>query len=99
MDERRGTPEENDYVETSAEHDGRGRAEFAHPGDPDIDDEESLDSDLFSGADNDFDTNEHIDTLEIDDPEVTADDLDTEDLHRTETEAELEQLLASDTED
>jgi hypothetical protein len=91
MNERRGTPEENDYVDISAEHDGRGRAEFVHPGDPDIDDEESLDSDLFSGADNDFDTDEDIDTLEIDDPEVTADDLDTEDLHHTETVTELEQ--------
>lgn len=91
MNERRGTPEENDYVEISAEHDGRGQAEFVHPGDPDIDDEESLDSDLFSGADNDFDTDDDIDTLEIDHPEVTADDLDTDDLHRTETVAELEQ--------
>jgi len=99
MNERRDTSDQDDYVEIAAEHDGRGRAEFVHPGNPDIDDEESLDSDLFSGADNDFDTDDDIDTLVIDDPEVTADDLDAEDLHRTETVDELEEDLASDTED
>ncbi len=99
MNERRGTPGEDDYVEVSADHDGRGRAEFTHPGDPDVDDEESLDSDLLDGTDNKFDLDEDIDTLEIDDPEIAADDLDTEDLYRTESEDEFEEELANDTED
>lgn len=99
MNERRGTPEEDDYVEVSADHDGRGRAEFIHPGNPDVDDEESLDSDLLDGTDNEFDMDKDIDTLAIDDPENTADDLDTEDLYRTETQEELEEELAHDTED
>jgi hypothetical protein len=71
--------EDDDFVEVSTELDGRGDAEFTNPGDPLVDDEESIDGDLLDGTDNDFDTADDIDTLEIDDPDAKADDLDDDD--------------------
>jgi hypothetical protein len=71
--------EDDDFVEVSSELDGRGNAEFSSPGDPLVDDEETLDSDLLDGTDNDFDVEQDIDTLAIDDEDTDADDLDDDD--------------------
>jgi len=68
-----------DLLEVSSELDARGDAEFTNPGSPDVDDEESLDEGLLDGADTEFGVENDIDTLQIDDPNETNDDLDDED--------------------
>jgi hypothetical protein len=77
-----------DLLEVSSELDGRGDAEFTNPGDPSVDDEESLDEDLLDGADTEFGVENDIDTLQVDDPDETNDDLDDED-YQVESVAEL----------
>jgi hypothetical protein len=77
-----------DLLEVSSELDDRGDAEFTNPGDPSVDDEETLDEDLLDGADTEFGVENSIDTLQIDDPDETNDDLDDED-YEVESVAEL----------
>jgi hypothetical protein len=71
-----------DLLEVSSELDGRGDAEFTNPGDPSVDD------DLLDGADTEFGVENDIDTLQVDDPDETNDDLDDED-YQVESVAEL----------
>lgn len=54
-----------DYVSVSSELDALGDAELRHPGDPELDDEESLDNDLLNGADTSYSVNDDIDTLNV----------------------------------
>jgi hypothetical protein len=77
-----------DLLEVSSELDDRGDAEYTNPGDPAVDDEETLDEDLLDGADTEFGVENSIDTLQIDDPDETNDDLDDED-YEVESVAEL----------
>jgi hypothetical protein len=77
-----------DLLEVSSELDARGDAEFTNPGDPSVDDEESLDEGLLDGADTEFSVENDIDTLQVDDPNETNDDLDDED-YEAESAAEL----------
>ena len=69
----------DDAIEVSAELDQRGDAEYQNPGDPLVDDEESLDADLFSGNDSAFGVQEDIDTLSVVSSESSVDDLDDAD--------------------
>ena len=78
-DKERDDYSNEDLLEVSSELDGRGDAEFTNPGDPSVDDEESLDEGLLDGADTEFGVENDIDTLQIDDPNETNDDLDDED--------------------
>lgn len=78
-DRERDENSNEDLLEVSSELDGRGDAEFTNPGDPSVDDEESLDEGLLDGADTEFGVENDIDTLQIDDPNETNDDLDDED--------------------
>ena len=78
-DKERDEYSNEDLLEVSSELDGRGDAEFTNPGDPSVDDEESLDEGLLDGADTEFGVENDIDTLQIDDPNETNDDLDDED--------------------
>ncbi|CAD5999844.1 hypothetical protein [Agreia sp. COWG] len=78
----------DDLLEVSSELDARGDAEFTNPGDPSVDDEESLDEGLLDGADTEFGVESDIDTLQVDDPNETNDDLDDED-YKVESETEL----------
>jgi hypothetical protein len=77
-----------DLLEVSSELDDRGDAEYTNPGDPAVDDEETLDEDLLDGADTEFGVENSVDTLQIDDPDETNDDLDDED-YQAESAAEL----------
>ena len=79
LDESSNNDGNEDLLEVSSELDDRGDAEFTNPGDPSVDDEESLDEDLLDGTDTEFSVEESIDTLQIDDPDETNDDLDDED--------------------
>ncbi|KQO06466.1 hypothetical protein QCD70_02015 [Agreia sp. PsM10] len=87
-DKERDEYSNEDLLEVSSELDGRGDAEFTNPGDPSVDDEESLDEGLLDGADTEFGVENDIDTLQIDDPDETNDDLDDED-YEAESAAEL----------
>jgi hypothetical protein len=87
-DKERDEYSNEDLLEVSSELDGRGDAEFTNPGDPSVDDEESLDEGLLDGADTEFGVENDIDTLQIDDPDETNDDLDDED-YEAESVAEL----------
>ncbi|MBF4634280.1 hypothetical protein ITJ38_07700 [Agreia pratensis] len=87
-DSERDEYNKEDLLEVSSELDGRGDAEFTNPGDPSVDDEESLDEGLLDGADTEFGVENDIDTLQIDDPNETNDDLDDED-YEAESAAEL----------
>ncbi|WP_374945438.1 hypothetical protein [Agreia sp.] len=78
-DKERDENGNEDLLEVSSELDARGDAEFTNPGDPSVDDEESLDEGLLDGADTEFGVENDIDTLQIDDPDETNDDLDDED--------------------
>jgi hypothetical protein len=88
LDESSNNNGNEDLIEVSSELDDRGDAEFTNPGDPSVDDEETLDEGLLDGADTEFGVEESIDTLQIDDPDVTNDDLDDED-YEVESVAEL----------
>jgi len=87
-DKERDEYSNEDLLEVSSELDGRGDAEFTNPGDPSVDDEESLDEGLLDGADTEFGVENDIDTLQVDDPDETNDDLDDED-YEAESAAEL----------
>jgi hypothetical protein len=54
-----------DYVTVSTELDARGDAELRNPGSPDLDDEETIDSDLLNGTDTEFGVDDDIDTLAL----------------------------------
>ena len=87
-DNERDDFSKDDLLEVSSELDARGDAEFTNPGDPAVDDEESLDEGLLDGADTEFGVEGDIDTLQVDDPNETNDDLDDED-YKVESDAEL----------
>ncbi|KJC65467.1 hypothetical protein [Agreia bicolorata] len=87
-DRERDEYNKEDLLEVSSELDSRGDAEFTNPGDPSVDDEESLDEGLLDGADTEFGVENDIDTLQIDDPNETNDDLDDDD-YEAESAAEL----------
>ncbi|SKA85818.1 hypothetical protein SAMN06295879_0835 [Agreia bicolorata] len=87
-DRERDEYNKEDLLEVSSELDSRGDAEFTNPGDPSVDDEESLDEGLLDGTDTEFGVENDIDTLQIDDPNETNDDLDDDD-YEAESVAEL----------